>query len=126
MRRKTSAHGVHDKLQERRTEPGAEPRIGMSWLEWSVLLALATALVLATLIAGRPSAAMTSLQTRSVRIRTSQTLWDIAKANPVPGNSTAQTVALIRDLNDMTTSTLYAEQILQVPAHTGTVAVAAR
>lgn len=126
MREQTRARTTNRRAVDEQSRPSQERQHGMSWIEWSVLLALAVALVLATLAAGGPSDTISSLETRTVRVRISQTLWDIAQTHPVPGNTTAQTVEMIRNLNNMNTSTLYAEQLLEVPVREDAFAVAAR
>lgn len=52
----------------------------------------------------------------AVRVRESQTLWDLARVHPVDGLSTAQTVELIRSINDMEQSALTLGQVVYVPA----------
>ncbi len=64
--------------------------------------------------------------TRTVRVQPSQTLWDLARTNPVPGNSTAKTVEYIRTLNDMSTSSLQSGQLITVPDATESMAMASR
>lgn len=55
------------------------------------------------------------------------TLWELAGTHPVPGLSTAETVALIQAENNLSDSTLYAGQTLRVPAITAeSVTVASR
>lgn len=126
MREQNRTQIANQDSRGRRAKSSTERRCNMSWIEWSALLALAIALVLATLAAGNPSETSSSLETRTVRVRMSETLWDIAQTHPVPGNSTAQTVEVIRALNDMSTSTLHAEQLLEVPVCEDTLAVATR
>jgi len=126
MREQTRARTTNRTVRDERSKPSEEHQHGMSWIEWSVLLALAVALVLATLAAGNPTDTTSSLETRTVRVRTSQTLWDIAQTHPVPGNTTAQTVEVIRSLNNMSTSTLHVEQLLEVPVCEDAFAVATR
>ena len=107
-------------------EPSENHHYGMSWIEWSALLALALALMLAMLAAGNTADTSVSAGTQTIRVQASQTLWGIAQAHPVPGNSTAQTVDMIRALNNMNASTLHAEQLLEVPVSEDSLAMAAR
>ena len=89
-----------------------------------VCVAIAVAVILmASSVVPQPSSVTA---TRSVRVQSSQTLWDLARANPVEGCSTAQTVDHIRTLNNMSTSSLQAGQIITVPDATINLAVAAR
>ena len=126
MKEQTRTRTTNPTARDKQSKRSEERHCGMSWIEWSALLALAVALVLATLAAGSPSDMASSLETRTIRVRTSQTLWDIAQTHPVPGNSTAQTVEAIRALNNMSTSTLHVEQLLEVPFCEDALALAAR
>jgi len=60
--------------------------------------------------------APTEVSTTQVRVRPTQTLWDLATAHPVPGLTTAQTVEHIKRINSLSTSQLAAGQTIQVPA----------
>jgi len=54
--------------------------------------------------------------TVTVRVAPHDTLWDLAKAHPVEGSSTAETVSLIRRLNGRQNSAIAAGEVLRVPA----------
>lgn len=78
-------------------------------------LCLAVALLALALRPAPPSAASWT----PVTIGEHSTLWDVARAHPVPGLSTAETVALIRTHNGLETPDLVAGQPLFVPASLG-------
>lgn len=95
----------------------AASRGGLTPLEALLALALLAALVLAATwpaVAGR--AAGTDVSTHQVLVGQSQTLWAIARANPVPGQPTARTAALIRELNGLDDSAVDAGMVLEVPS----------
>lgn len=54
--------------------------------------------------------------TRPVRVRTGQTLWELAVRHPLPGASTAETVEEIRRVNELEDSRLVAGSVVLVPA----------
>ncbi len=100
--------------------------IGLSAIEILLLVLLATALSFAVHRAVSPRAHAYST-TSTIRVQHSQTLWQIASENRAPGATTAETVELIKDLNDMTDSSLRVGQTVAVPAPAGaTAAVASR
>lgn len=91
-------------------------RSGLSGIEVAVLALATIALVMcAALSLGRTAAPMVDA-TVTVKIAPSDTLWDLARTHPVSGLTTAQTVAVIRDLNQMSTSAIVAGETLKVPA----------
>jgi hypothetical protein len=79
------------------------------------LLVIATALVSTQALAASGSPAGPE-QWGAVVIAEHDTLWDVAVANPVPGLSVSQTVALIRAENRLASSTVFPGQVLRVPA----------
>jgi hypothetical protein len=98
-------------------------------LSLAELLILAVALVVLLAAAVLPSirgAVETPTQTQTVAVRTSQSLWDLARTYPQEGKSTAQTVEVIRQLNNLEQSALMPGQLLQVPAQTHVFAADAR
>lgn len=99
---------------------------GLSVIEILLLVLLATALSFAVYRAVSPRAHAYSTTT-TIRVQPSQTLWQIASENRAPGATTAETVELIKDLNEMTDSSLRVGQTVAVPAATSAMtAVAAR
>jgi len=52
----------------------------------------------------------------SITVAQGSSLWDVAAANPIAGLSTPETIAVIRDANGLSSSTLLAGQVLRVPA----------
>ena len=66
-----------------------------------------------------------NLETTTVRIEESQTLWDLAIKHPICGLDTIQTVEYIKQMNGMHTSALQAGEVLLVPTQSGDIAVLA-
>lgn len=63
----------------------------------------------------------------SVTVSKTATLWALAQDHPIPGLSTADTVALIRESNALQSATIHEGQVLRVPAQLDTaVAIASR
>lgn len=81
----------------------------------AVLLAAATAIVLLASALVAPARPEPESWT-SVDVAAYGTLWEIAANHRVPGLSTAQTVELIAEENNLSSSTLYTGQVLRVPA----------
>lgn len=71
-------------------------------------------LIALTLTAIAPEAPAVT-QWSTVRVKPAATLWDLARAHPIPGLSTAETVGLIRERNDLPTASLFVGQALEVP-----------
>jgi hypothetical protein len=82
---------------------------------WMAVLAIFVAGVgaIALLRDGVPSGAATTI---AIRVSPSDTLWSIAKANRLPGASTAATVEAIERANGLTASSLRPGTVLRVPA----------
>jgi len=74
------------------------------------------AVLVAAVLPSLGKSAGTPVATQTVAVRTSQSLWDIARTYPQEGQSTAQTVEAIRRLNGLEQSALTPGQLLQVPA----------
>ena len=109
----------------RRPAPRYRPGRGLSRGEALILLALMLALVMCALAsrAGAPG----TVATTKVLVDRGDTLWAIARANQVPGLSTAQTADLIARLNDLSSGQLIAGTELAIPmAGPRTVALAAK
>ncbi|MHB1340168.1 MAG: LysM peptidoglycan-binding domain-containing protein [Coriobacteriia bacterium] len=95
--------------------PGRTRSARLSAVEVAAVALAAVALIACALIStGRPTTP--AVKSITVRVSESDTLWEIARDHPVSGLSTAQTVAFIRDLNDMSTSAIVAGETLRVPA----------
>ena len=88
----------------------------LSAIEIAVVALAAVTLVTCALISTGRQGSVPSVESITVRVSESDTLWEIARNHPVSGLSTAQTVALIRDLNQMSTSAIAAGETLRVPA----------
>lgn len=91
---------------------------------------IATCAVIATLcVALLPvfnSGAPTIPQTIAVRVAPNDTLWDLAKAHPLEGSTTAETVSVIRELNGLEGSMITAGEVLKVPADASEMTALAR
>ncbi|MGB4592954.1 MAG: LysM peptidoglycan-binding domain-containing protein [Coriobacteriia bacterium] len=99
----------------------------LSGIEMAALALATITLMVCAAFSVRPSATPEVDSTITVKIAPSDTLWDLARAYPVDGLTTAQTVAVIRDLNDMSTSAIVAGETLEVPASSSiSAAVASR
>lgn len=84
-------------------------------IEWVGLTAVAAALILAAVSSLHPDAP-DAVQTRPIRIAGGDSLWSLARAHPVDGLRTEETVDLIRRLNDLHTPVIQPGQRLLVPA----------
>jgi LysM repeat protein len=84
-------------------------------LAWSIALMLlvAGAGAIALLRESVPSGSSTTI---SVRVSPSDTLWSIARANPLPGASTAATVEAIARANGLRDGRIRLGTVLRVPA----------
>ena len=63
---------------------------------------------------------------RTIRVEAGQTLWSIARSNPVPGLTTQQTVELIARTNGLGDDRVAALESLRVPVATSNRLVAQR
>ena len=80
------------------------------------LFILLMALALALLFLGGVGEASEPTITVEHRVSTGDTLWTIAEGFTSPGEDVRASVALLRDLNELTTSGLMPGQMLIVPA----------
>ncbi len=91
-----------------------------------VMLLVCAALVVSASRIAQPAPPMPQ-SWASVTVPEAATLWALAQDHPVPGLSTAETVALIRESNALQSATIHEGQVLRVPARLdATVAVASR
>ena len=83
-------------------------------VEWGMALFIIVLLVLALVY--WMSAPATSLDaSTTIRITHGDTLWDIAAQHRLPGLTTAETVAVIREANGMSSSSLAVGDTLAIP-----------
>jgi len=82
-------------------------------IEIAVVFVLVVTLFAAAWLSGRSANAPATV--RQVRVESGDTLWSLAEAHPAPGKSTAETVRLLVDLNDIDGSTVVAGTVLDVP-----------
>ncbi|MHB9002721.1 MAG: LysM peptidoglycan-binding domain-containing protein [Coriobacteriia bacterium] len=108
MHKKPHRHAAHVRARD-----------GMTPIEALLLVLLLCALVFTTLNGDYSGSMPSSLDTTTIRVRQADTLWGVAASHPVDGLDTAQTVALIQELNEMSDSALAAGQTLEVPAREG-------
>ncbi len=101
----------------RRSEDG-QPSSGGTRLfaEWLLVGLIALGLLLAYVSYAR-SADPELPATSEVLVDTGDTLWSLARANPVPGLSTSQTAVLIASVNGIDAASLRAGARLTVPAN---------
>jgi nucleoid-associated protein YgaU len=108
-------------IRTRVREPGRLTRTEM------LIAACALAvMVCAALAPAVTSSVPSSAPTVSIRVASDDTLWGIAKAHPVPGSTTAETVSLIRELNDREGSMIAVGEVLRVPAPAAALTALAR
>jgi nucleoid-associated protein YgaU len=88
----------------------------LSRLELLILAVALVAVVGAAVLPSLLDRTEAPLQTRTIIVRRYDSLWDIARAHPREGFSTAQTVTLIRRFNHLEQSALTPGQLLRVPA----------
>ena len=98
----------------------------LSYAELFILAVALVALIAASVLPSFRNHAETPARTQTVSVRTSQSLWDLARTYPQEGKSTAQTVELIRRINRLEQSALTPGQLLQVPAQAHVFAADAR
>lgn len=102
---------------------GRPDRSGFSTLEWCTLLIVGIAVVLA---ASSALTAPAEAPMSPVKVKPGQTLWQLATVHPVEGLTTAQTVELIAERNDLDHGSLRAGATLLVPSGVRGAAVAMR
>jgi hypothetical protein len=84
---------------------------------FSIVLAL---LVITAALPTASGSSRVSSATRRVRIAATDTLWSVAAANPVGGLTTAESVAVIRNLNGLEDGvTLQPGAVITVPSGAG-------
>ena len=104
-------HVTHGRRQDRRTA-----RTRTSPLDLALYVAVGVTALLVVLTIGTAGAADPAVPSwGAVLVHDNATLWDLARAHPVEGLGTAQTVALIQERNGLTTGTIAAGQSLDVP-----------
>jgi phosphoribosylcarboxyaminoimidazole (NCAIR) mutase len=102
---------THGTPGTRRHASGSAPA---AW-EIVLIVAVAVAIVLATLLAGGTTHRVAAVPTRTVSVGPADTLWSLAASNPVPGQTTVATVEEIRALNGLRTASLSQGATLRVP-----------
>jgi nucleoid-associated protein YgaU len=110
-----SQNRTQRRVSRRDTRRGAQ-RAGrpLSPVEMVVLLAIA-ALLIAGVLHDRARTPDVSAS-HTVQVSAGDTLWSIAKANPVAGLSTAQTAERIARANGLNSAALASGQTIRVPA----------
>ncbi|MDF1542450.1 MAG: LysM peptidoglycan-binding domain-containing protein [Anaerosomatales bacterium] len=83
-------------------------------VEWIALVLLAAAL-LVTALAIAPEHRPDEVRTRPVRVVQGDSLWTLARANPLSGLTTDETVDVLRQINGLESSVVHAGQLLEVP-----------
>lgn len=94
--------------------------------EMFIAVCALTATLCAALVPAIASRAASTTLTIAVRVASHDTLWDLAKAHPVEGSTTAETVSLIRGLNGMQGSVIAVGEVLRVPAPAAALTALAR
>ncbi len=83
-------------------------------LEWAAVAMVGLALIIASLNLVAP-ATTDIVDTLPVRVEQGDSLWSLASAHRVHGLTTAQTADLIREINGLSGSVVFAGQLLEVP-----------
>lgn len=115
-----SSHQLRGGTQAHRTA-GRLTRAEMLIATCAVIATLCVAL-LPVITSGAPVVP----QTTAVRVAPNDTLWDLAKAHPLEGSTTAETVSVIRQLNGLEGSMIAAGEVLKVPADASEMTALAR
>jgi Tfp pilus assembly protein FimV len=79
------------------------------------LVLLVVAVLALAALASRPTSVDPD-RTTTIRVRTGESLWSVARSHPVEGLSTAQTVQLIVELNRLEGQALIAGTDIRVPS----------
>ncbi len=82
---------------------------------WVVVVLCSLMLACAISMSRQPLPEVSS--TSRITVSSGQTLWTIARTHPVAGLDTAQTVEVIRRLNNLNDSSIAPGDVLDVPAH---------
>ena len=102
--RRRNAMKAHPRVRGQRFAPA----------ETGLLLLLVLALAACVFISRSPQVAPD--RTTTVRVTAGETLWNLARSHPVTGLSTAQTVELIADLNQLEDRALAVGTAVRVPS----------
>ncbi|TDB39072.1 MAG: LysM peptidoglycan-binding domain-containing protein [Actinobacteria bacterium] len=94
----------------------ARSKARLSAAELGILAAALLVVLLIALLPGLRDSVPAWPGAVTIKVSTSETLWGIAKAHPIEGLTTAQTVAAIRSANELSDSALREGQLLRVPA----------
>jgi hypothetical protein len=89
-------------------------RTRVAWIE-SLALAVVLLLLLVGVL-GASSRAQTPLSNSRMRVEPGETLWAVARAHPMPGQTTEQTAEQIAELNSLHDERLVPGMTLRVPA----------
>ncbi len=86
----------------------------VSLVETLMVVAIVLLLILGAVVTASGPQERASV-VRTVRVESGQTLWSIARSNPVPGLTTQQTAELIAHTNGLTDNRIAAQSSLKVP-----------
>ena len=93
--------------------PGPRSEYVSAW-EIAIVAVLLLLLILGVLAtASGPQSHVSNV--RTIRVEPGQTMWSIARSNPVPGLTTQQTVELIARTNNLECGAVAAQTSLKVP-----------
>lgn len=101
-----------------RTTTHSVPLRPLGTIEWLALFAAALALAIALASSMMGAQAPDVVRWEQHTVTAGSTLWSIAEACQAPGRSVAETVALIRDQNELGSGVLQAGQRVSVPVIT--------
>jgi hypothetical protein len=83
-------------------------------LEIAAVIAIAIALIAATVISSRPHDPQPLKRTRAF-VEKGDTLWSLAQMHPIPGQTTEQTARLIAELNSTGSSGVSEGMVVTLP-----------
>ena len=82
----------------------------------AMVVMLAASCFVDSMAASQRAGLFEAADTAVIRVAEGQSLWGIAEAHPVEGCSVQDVISYIKEVNDLSTSTIFAGQQLIVPA----------
>jgi LysM domain len=113
-----TSHRIERDFEPRRARGLRRAAYPHSWVAPLLGMAALAITVFAVGAFGLARAGVPSAPTATIGVRVSpcDTLWSIARANPLPGASTAATVEAIAEANGLSGSSITPGMVLRVPA----------
>jgi LysM domain len=98
---------------------------GLSLGEIAIIVALIAAVIVAAVLSGAGTAPE-PVHESTIKVGAGESLWAIASAHPMPGQTTQQTVDTIRRVNHLTGSSVAEGSVLRISTVTGSAVALAR